>query len=338
MTGKSEHKINHLLQMLADGNFHSGEVLARQLGVSRAAVWKLIQTLQQWQLEVYSVRGKGYKIPGGLSLLNQASIQQALSHKLQGSSNLFQEIEVVSSIDSTANYLVQQWRKNPGKGRVCIAEHQTAGRGRKGRPWISPFGANLYFSIGLELPLGLSALGGLSLVIGMALTQSINQLVTSEEQVKIKWPNDLLYQNRKMAGILVEASGESNDSSFLNIGVGINWNMQQTQGHLIDQPWANLTEVIPDSITRNQLLGMLLADLEKDLKQYLHQGFTNFAANWPKLSAYYLQPVVVHTLKGEVSGKEVGIESNGALQVAVDNSVQVFYSGEVSLRALSSKK
>ncbi|MCW9018205.1 MAG: biotin--[acetyl-CoA-carboxylase] ligase, partial [Kangiellaceae bacterium] len=234
MANKTLLRTEKLLTLLSDGKFHSGQSIAEELEVSRTAIWKLVQKIQDWQITVYSVRGRGYQIPGGLALIKKTPIE----HALAANNKLFKELILLSSIDSTSTYLAQDWRRNPGNGRVCIAEHQSAGRGRKGRPWISPFGANLYFSIGVELPLGLSALGGLSLAVGICLCQTLNQL--TNEPVKIKWPNDLLMDDKKLAGILVEASGDTTDSSFLNIGVGINWDMQSEQGKSIDQPWANL--------------------------------------------------------------------------------------------------
>jgi BirA family transcriptional regulator, biotin operon repressor / biotin---[acetyl-CoA-carboxylase] ligase len=327
MSYKTIQRTDALLKRLADGQFHSGESIAEELQVSRTAVWKLIQKLESWQIKIYSLRGKGYKIPGGLELINQAVLTEHLSKHNQ----LFKQVDVLTSIDSTADYLAKQWQQQPSVGRVCIAEHQTAGRGRKGRPWISPFAANLYFSIGVELPLGLSALGGLSLAIGISLTQSLNQL--TNQDVKIKWPNDLLVDNKKLAGILVEASGDNNDASFLNIGIGLNWNMQQEQAGEIDQPWLNLKSLINHkSIDRTQILALLLADLDAALIKYSQSGFASFSDVWPQVSANYKLPVVIHLPNGQEQGTEIGVEANGALKLQTESGIKVFHSGEVSLR------
>ncbi len=319
--------LEKLLKLLSDGQFHSGQAIGEQLGVSRTAVWKLVQRIQQWQVTVYSVRGRGYKIPNGLELLSQPHIENKLKDN-----QLFKQVILLSSIDSTSNYLALNWQQNPGIGRVCIAEHQTAGRGRKGRQWISPFGANFYFSIGLELPLGLSALGGLSLLVGMSLCNTLNQFTS--DAVKIKWPNDLLMGDKKLAGVLVEASGETNDASFLNIGVGVNWNMQVDQGESIDQPWANLKSQLKVPVSRNDILAKILTNLDADLVDFLQHGFGRLAKAWPLVSAFYQQQVVVHLPNNQCYGKEIGIASNGALRVATDSGEQIFHSGEVSLRKL----
>ena len=236
---------------------------------------------------------------------------------------------------NSADYLAKDWKKTPNIGRVCISEHQTAGRGRKGRPWISPFGANIYFSIGVRLPLGLSALGGLSLAIGISLCRTLNKITNNK--IKIKWPNDLLVLDesgdKKLAGILVEASGDSNDSSFLNIGVGINWNMQLTQGDNIDQPWINLKSLLTQpTITRNDVLAVILCDLDRALVEYIATGFTSFSKDWASLSAMHLKRVTLQLPNNQVHGVEVGVEPNGALKLDTDNGLLSFHSGEISMR------
>lgn len=329
MSSKTTQRIESLLRQLADGKYHSGQALAEKLGISRTAVWKLLQRIQSWQVQIYSVRGRGYQIPGGLALINQDLLIESLGK----SNQLIKQVTVLTSIDSTADYLKKDWKQTPGYGRVCIAEHQTAGRGRKGRPWISPFGANLYFSIGLQLPLGLSALGGLSLAVGISLCRTLNRF--AGDRIKVKWPNDLLVDNKKLAGILVEASGDNNDSSFLNIGVGINWDMQVNQAEKIDQPWVNLKTIIKDQkLSRNEILIKILSDLDSAMFEYLNTGFTRFAKDWPMVSAMHMQKIILQLPQSQIKGSEVGIEENGALRIETEHGIQVFHSGEISLRKL----
>lgn len=329
MKAASLERLQTLVMLLADGQFHSGESLAKRLGVSRTAIWKLISKLQAWQIEIFAVRGKGYKIPGGLELIDREFLTEQINQKAK----LFTLINVLPTIDSTASYLTRSWKQQPGEGRICVSEHQTAGRGRKGRSWVSPFGANLYFSMGLNLPLGLSALGGLSLAVGIGLTRFLNQ--HCEQKVSLKWPNDILVNHQKLAGILVEASGDSNDHSFLNIGVGINWNMRISDGSEIDQPWVNLKSLLRTNIDRNEILALILLQLDETLAAYIEQGFESFRKDWGSCSAFYGQPVIIHTHNGQISGKEVGIDKSGALMLDTADGEKVFFSGEVSLRAAS---
>ncbi len=327
MKAASLSRLQKLVCILSDGQFHSGEYLAESLGVSRTAIWKLIAKLQTWQIEIYAVRGKGYRIPKGLTLIDAGY----LTEQIVSQAKLFEQIEILPTVDSTASYLTRSWNDSPGVGRICVSEHQTQGRGRKGRKWISPFGANLYFSLGLKLPLGLSALGGLSLAVGIGLTKFLNQ--HCNQQVSLKWPNDILVKDKKMAGILVEASGDSNDSSFLNIGIGINWDMQ-AHAEEIDQPWINLKSILQTRLDRNQILAMILLQLDKILTRYIEQGFDSFRHDWPSQSAYYGKSVVIHTHIGQVTGVEVGIDKNGAIKLKNNDGEKSFFSGEVSLRAI----
>jgi len=322
----SLERLQQLVILLSDGRFHSGESLARQLGVSRTAIWKLINKLQSWQIEIFAVRGKGYKIPGGLALIDGEYLAGTVSQKTK----LFSEIKVLPTVDSTSSYLTRWWKKQPGIGRICISEHQTAGRGRKGRKWISPFGANLYFSLGLNLPMGLSALGGLSLAVGIGITKLLNQ--HSTKKVTLKWPNDILVDGKKMAGILVEASGDSTDNSFLNIGIGINWNMTNDEND-IDQPWINLKSILNSSIERNDVLSLILLEIDSLLDHYIKHGFDGFRNDWAEHSAFYGRPIIIHTRNGIVSGVETGVDRSGAITIRTNEGEKSFYSGEVSLRA-----
>ncbi|MGB0496135.1 MAG: bifunctional biotin--[acetyl-CoA-carboxylase] ligase/biotin operon repressor BirA [Kangiellaceae bacterium] len=334
----SNERINLLVNTLADGEFHSGQDLASKLGVSRTAIWKLIAKLQSWHIDIYSVKGKGYKIPDGLSLIDKDKLEQLVSNKL----NYFPIIDLLTTVDSTSSFISEQWQINSQidkavksesykQGRVCISEHQSKGRGRKGNSWVSPFGANLYFSIGIDLPVGLSVLGGLSLAIGIGLTEFINRF--TNEEVKLKWPNDLLSDNKKLAGILVEASGDSNDNSFINIGIGINWNMPAKFTQEIDQPWRNLADILSAPIDKTTLMANLLIELDKTVDTFISQGFEMFSKRWEKNSAFIGQEVLISTHKEKVKGVEKGIDKNGAIIVKTKKGVKSFYSGEVSLRA-----
>ncbi|MCF6194095.1 MAG: bifunctional biotin--[acetyl-CoA-carboxylase] ligase/biotin operon repressor BirA [Kangiellaceae bacterium] len=329
MKAASLHRLQKLVVILSDGEFHSGEKLANILGVSRTAIWKLTNKLESWGIELFSIRGKGYKIPNGLTLIDS----EYLANQITEHAKLFSSIEVLYTVDSTSSYLARNWSKGNGEGHIVVSEHQTGGRGRNGKTWISPFGSNLYFSLGSSLPMGLSALGGLSLAIGIGLTKFFNQ--HTNKKVKLKWPNDLLVEQRKLAGILVEASGDSNDNSFLNIGIGLNWKMSsKSQG--IEQPWINLSEILNRDIDRNKLLARILLELDEILSDYIDNGFESFRARWAEYSAYYGKSIVLTSHKGSVSGIEAGIDNMGALRLKMEAGEKTFYSGEVSLRSLQS--
>ncbi len=320
----SQLRIQALIKLLADGQFHSGQSIADELGISRTGVWKMIDKLKQWQIAIFSVRGKGYKIDKGLVLLDQAKINAALKGKTQ----FFHRVVSLPSIDSTSSYVAREWHKSPGKALVCVAEHQAKGRGRKGRKWISPFASNLYFSLGINLPFGLNALGGLSLTIGICLAKVLNPYTSAA--VKLKWPNDLLIEGKKLAGILVEASGDNIDQSFINIGIGLNWQMSKTQA--VGQDWCNLKDYMAHKVDRNELLVKILLAFDACLQDYCANGFTSFSEKWRDYSAFIDQTIVIETRQGKILGKEIGINDKGAIRVATDEGEKLFYSGEVSLR------
>ncbi|PPY07395.1 biotin--[acetyl-CoA-carboxylase] synthetase, partial [Cronobacter sakazakii] len=190
-----------LVSLLADGEFHSGEQLGEKLGMSRAAINKHIQTLRDWGIDVFTVPGKGYSLPGPIQLLNESFIH---SHIKSGS------VTVLPVIDSTNQYLLDRLSELES-GDACIAEYQQAGRGRRGRKWFSPFGANLYLSMYWRLEQGPAAAIGLSLVIGIVMAEVLHELGAA--QVRVKWPNDLYLHDRKLAGILVELTGKTGDAA-----------------------------------------------------------------------------------------------------------------------------
>jgi len=330
----SQQRLQALIQRLADGQFHSGQSLADELKVSRTAIWKMVSKLKQWQINVFSVKGKGYKIANGLRLLDHHKIEQGLKDKTQ----FFSRLVTFPSVDSTSSYIAREWKQKPGSSLVCVTEHQLKGRGRKGRRWISPFASNLYFSMGFSLPFGLNALGGLSLAVGICLARVLNRYTS--EPVKLKWPNDLLIDGKKLAGILVEASGDHLDTSFINLGIGINWQMASDED--IDQHWCNLKDYLLTSqsvvkpvskpMDRNELLIQILLALDGCLQCYCDDGFDYFAKQWSDYSAFIDQPICLETRQGKVFGKEVGINPNGAIRVMTNSGESIFYSGEVSLR------
>jgi len=326
MRAQTSQRLDRLIRILADGRFHSGQALANALDVSRTAVWQLLQHIQKWQVPVYAVQGKGYQIPGGLELLDPSALEKSLLAKDMP----FQALKLFSSIDSTARFMEDWWRNEPGFTRICIAEHQSAGRGRQGRRWVSPFASNFYFSIGIQMPMGLNMLGGLSLATGIGLARLLTPLI--RQPIKVKWPNDLLVGGRKLAGILVQASGDSTDKSFINLGIGVNWQMPETAAADIDQPWCHLKPLLNQPMSRQQMLLHIVKASGQVLRDYARNGFAPFAQHWPSLSAFIHQPVRIQSPQKTITGVEVGIDEQGALRVQTASTVEKIYSGELSLR------
>ncbi|MRS22172.1 bifunctional biotin--[acetyl-CoA-carboxylase] ligase/biotin operon repressor BirA [Enterobacteriaceae bacterium RIT692] len=308
-----------LAALVADGEFHSGEQLGEALGMSRAAINKHIQTLKSWGLDVYTVTGKGYSLPEPIQLLDEEVI---LSHLHQPN------LAVIPVIDSTNQYLLDRMDQLPS-GYACIAEYQQAGRGRRGRKWFSPFGSNLYMSMYWRLEQGPAAAMGLSLVIGIIMAEVIQSLGAPD--VRVKWPNDLYLNDRKLAGILVELTGKTGDAAQIVIGAGVNLLMRSEGTAEINQGWINLQEAGVD-IDRNELAAKLINSLREALPIFERDGLAPFVSRWEVLDNFINRPVKLLIGDREVYGIARGIDKQGGLLLEQDGVIKSWVGGEISLR------
>ncbi|EPE7491971.1 bifunctional biotin--[acetyl-CoA-carboxylase] ligase/biotin operon repressor BirA [Cronobacter universalis] len=309
-----------LISLLADGEFHSGEQLGERLGMSRAAINKHIQTLRDWGIDVFTVPGKGYSLPGPIQLLNESFIH---SHIKTGS------VTVLPVIDSTNQYLLDRLSELES-GDACIAEYQQAGRGRRGRKWFSPFGANLYLSMYWRLEQGPAAAIGLSLVIGIVMAEVLHEL--GADQVRVKWPNDLYLNDRKLAGILVELTGKTGDAAQIVIGAGINLAMRQVENDIVNQGWINLQEA-GIKVDRNELAVRLIEKLRASLREFEQEGLAPFLTRWEKLDNFIHRQVKLIIGEREIYGISRGIDNQGALLLEQNGVTKPWVGGEISLRS-----
>lgn len=316
------------IRLLSDGRWHSGEDLAQVLGVSRAAVWKRLQGLGEWGLELHAVRGRGYRLAQPLELLDADLIRQQLSPDARAQ---LAAIDLFPILDSTNAWLMAQIGT---ESRLCLAEYQTSGRGRRGRNWCSPFGANLYLSLAWrfdELPAQFSALG---LVVGVALVEALGAM--NIQGIGLKWPNDLLWQGRKLAGILIEHRGEGGGPARVVLGLGLNLSMTPMQAEHIDQPWTSLAEVLRvDNRAvpgRNALCAMIVEALLRALNEFSTQGFAGYARRWMQHDLAQGRPVHLEHGGQVIRGIARGIDGDGALLLETEGRKQRFLSGDLSLR------
>ncbi|MFZ3390983.1 bifunctional biotin--[acetyl-CoA-carboxylase] ligase/biotin operon repressor BirA [Buttiauxella gaviniae] len=308
-----------LISILADGEFHSGEQLGEQLGMSRAAINKHIQTLRDWGVDVFTVPGKGYSLPDPIQLLNEELIKSQIE---TGS------VAVLPVIDSTNQYLLDRI-ESLQSGDACIAEYQQAGRGRRGRQWFSPFGANLYLSMFWRLEQGPAAAVGLSLVIGIVMAEVLREL--GAEDVRVKWPNDLYLNDRKLAGILVELTGKTGDAAQIVIGAGINLAMRNVATDVINQSWINLQEA-GINIDRNALAIRVIKELRKALYLFEDEGLIPFLPRWELLDNFINRQVKLIIGDKEIHGISRGINEQGGLLLEQDGVIKPWVGGEISLR------
>jgi BirA family biotin operon repressor/biotin-[acetyl-CoA-carboxylase] ligase len=322
-----------LIAALADGRFHTGDALGAQFGVSKAAIWKAIRKLAEHQLDVHSVRGKGYRLSEPLCLL---SAPQILARLPQSRREQLSDIELLHSVDSTNSHALRRVQAGTldlaaGRCWACLAESQTAGKGRRGREWVSPFGHNLYLSVVREFNNGATALDGLSLVVGLAVVTALVDLGYSGLQ--LKWPNDVLLDGRKLAGILLEVSGDVTGLCHVVIGVGLNLRSNNSAMATVEQPWAALDQAGFQRAKRNELVGTILNKLLTALQMFEHSGFAPFMAKWQEFDCTYGRDIALLTAAGAVHGTGLGVNEGGALLLqTADGSTQRFHGGEVSLR------
>jgi len=329
MTYKSVPK--NLLDTLSDGAFHSGEDLGEAMGVSRAAIWKNLQKLEQLGLSVESIRGKGYRLEQRIDFLFEDVISQALQ-----SLEAKPELHFYGVLDSTNAELLRrlnnhdQWQKL-NNGLCIIAEMQEAGKGRRGRQWHSPFGQNLYFSMLWRFEQGMTTLDGLSLVVGLCFVKALKKVAT--QQYQLKWPNDLLFEGKKVAGILLEVVGDPTGVCHVVIGIGVNVNSSKDKiSRTIDQAWSSLADIEGVPLDRNTLLAETIKTLMEALPRFERLGFAAFMDEWSQYDAFKGQEVFVKLGDNSIFGLADGVTKSGELRLKNEQGVQFFNGGEVSLR------
>lgn len=321
-----------ILQLLADGQFHSGEALAQRFKVTRATIWNALKHAKSLGIEVFSVRGRGYKLPQAIELLDKSLVLAAIGEQRE-----WFNVQLLDEIASTNTYLMQQ---KGAAHATCVAAHvQTSGKGRRGRAWVSQLGASLTFSLLWRFQCGAAALSGLSLAVGVALIRALNSLNVSN--VQLKWPNDVLVINenqrgKKLAGILIELQGDLEGPSAAVIGVGINLNMPKNVLDSIDQPATDLVNTSTKPINQSQLLGLLLKHLADVLSHFETHGFVGLRDEWLRYHAYENKPVRMLLPNGtQVIGTVKSVADDGILLVETALGLQRFSAGEISLRALN---
>lgn len=311
-----------LLKLLKDGRFHSGEALGAALGVSRSAVWKQLQHLEaELNLPIHKVRGRGYQLASPLTLLNAEEI--ALH-----TPDLGWPVHISDSIDSTNAQALRLVEADCVAPFLVLAEQQTAGRGRRGRKWVSPFAQNVYYSLVLRVEGGLRQLEGLSLVVGLAVMQALRAVGVKD--VALKWPNDVLVGKKKIAGILLELVGDPADICHVVLGIGINVNMQKSAE--IDQQWTSVGIEKGASVDRNYLVAQLGLHLKDYLGRHKAFGFSALQEEWEQNHLWQGKAVSLIAGVHQVDGIVLGVDHQGALRLSVEGVEKIYSGGELSLR------
>ena len=330
-----------LLRELSHQHFVSGARLAEKHGVSRSAVSDALRDATDAGIGIFSLTRKGYRLAAPLELLDVDHIRTDL-----GATAKRVNVELLADIDSTNSELMRRAAAGAPGGMCLAAEVQTAGRGRRGRAWHSALGASLTFSLLWRFDKGAAQLGGLSLVVGLAVLRALRSLgdpgpvlkTMDPDRISLKWPNDIVAGDAKLAGVLIETQGDMLGPTYVVIGVGINVNLSASLKSSIDQPATDINALSDHLPSRNQLLARTLQELVGALDVFQETGFRTFKAAWREHHVLHGKPVRVQFADGSMVDAMVkDVADDGALIVSVKGKDLHITAGEVSLRAAEPK-
>ncbi len=317
----------YLLSIISDGKLHSGEELANQLNISRAAIWKSIKHLQSLGLHIEAIPGKGYRLIHSIELLSEKQIKKSLSSR---AGKNYKNIEVLFKTESTSSFLFSRLASDEIHGNVVLAEYQSHGRGRRGSKWVSPFASGLNFSVGWQFDIVPGTLGLLSLYMGVAIARALQDI--KMDKVGLKWPNDIVVMDKKIGGILVEMRGEASGPVDVIIGIGINYELDEDVKSNLEQSVTDICSHTKQRLSRNTIAGILLSNVFEVLEGMNKDQNLNLIDEWRALDCYAGRTAKLLLPNEEIKGILKGVDDQGSLLMSVAGEVKSFTSGEISLR------
>ncbi len=323
--------VARLFAALADGAFHSGEELARVLGVSRSAIWKATGTLRQLGTTVHAVRNRGYRIATASDPLDAAKIRDHLSREAR---ERVRTVETVWSTSSTNTVLLARANPPLGTSEVLLAEYQTAGRGRRGRAWLAPPGGAICLSMSWTFREVPPDIGALSLVVGVCALRALRD--EGVAGAELKWPNDLLLAARKLGGVLIELRAESAGPASVVIGIGLNVALGATLLKKIAETGLAATDLRSAAVaapSRNSMAAALVSSCLRGLGAFEREGLKPFIEEWRAADALRGRPVAVSGADGTARGLARGVDVHGALLIETPQGIRRFIAGDVTVRA-----
>lgn len=323
-TGKDKTNLlrTRIVSMLDSHAFVSGEHISKQLNITRSSVSNHIKALSALGLDVFSVKGRGYKLAQPLIMLDETDIREHLGGDEQISI-------IVSNIVGSTNDIIKSQANILLQGSVCLAEAQTQGRGRRGRKWVSPFGASIYLSMLWRFESGYQSMAGLSLLVGIGVNRALKRI--GIDDCRLKWPNDVYYGAKKLAGILIEVEGQIGEITTAVIGIGVNMQLPPDVSE-IDQAYIDVNRILSRAVDRNQFAAYLIKELWQMLPQFQKDGLAPFLQQWRDADLYYNKPVSLISGNFFSSGISKGIDSSGALLLESDGQTKAYHGGEISVR------
>jgi BirA family biotin operon repressor/biotin-[acetyl-CoA-carboxylase] ligase len=326
--------VQKIFQRLSDADFQSGESLAADLSVTRAAVWKAVEQLRELGVSLDASTHKGYRLAPGVSALSAERIEPLLSGDARAH---LESLEVAWTLGSTNTRLLDALPPAAGSAAVVLAEQQTGGRGRRGRAWVAPPGRAICLSVAWQYPELPADLSALSLIVGLCVVNALHECGVT---CKLKWPNDLVTANGKLGGILIEMRAESGGPVHVVIGIGLNVILDdaareaiKAAGNVADDIRAQL-DLPPD---RNVIVAGVLRRLLPALRDFPRHGLKPHLSHWSACDALFDREVNVENAGEITRGVARGIDAHGALLIETPGGVQRFISGEVSVRQIHSE-
>lgn len=321
---------NEILRLLSDGSFHSGTEMGAQLSVSRAAINKAIKLLSQAGVDIHRVSGRGYRLAEPTRPLDKKTIIEKLSSLGR---NYSDRLHVFDEVESTSQFLSSVAVSERVSGSICIAETQLGGRGRRGRTWVATPYQNIMMSMSWQFDRGPASVAGLSLAAGVAVVRALEEFGLNG--VGLKWPNDVLWQERKLAGLLLDVQGEAAGPSSVILGLGVNVAIADNNAEDIDQPWVDIKHIIDGPVDRNELIAILITKFDDMFSRFDASGLTSFEQDWQAAHVYHGKAVRLIRGNDVLLGTVEGIDANGALKLRNEaGNINYYHSGEVSLRAV----
>ena len=315
-----------LLKRIQNGLWYSADTLAKQVAMSPNAIWKNIQQLKEKNIAIQKDTKKGYRLVQPLWLLDEATIHSSLLPELI---KTHPQWYILQSTPST-NSFCRQLSTSDCSWIICCAEEQTAGKGRLGRHWNSPFAQNIYCSIRWTAPCKIAQLSGLSLAVSLAIQQALSQYV-DESSLGIKWPNDILLHGKKIAGILIEIVNATDAATQVVIGFGINVNSNTKQTPLSEHPHCSLFDSQLRIYNRNQILGQCLNQLFTVLQQFIDKGIEPILSQWRRHDVLYNQTIKLQQQDSFLQGIAKGINAKGELRLQTNTGILLINSGDASI-------
>jgi len=315
---------HHIVSALAHLGPQTTGDLASHLGVEEQALEPLLEALADRHWLGCETSGL-WQLRQALHLLSQDFLASALASSAPAALS----VDVVLETGSTNDDLLARAKAGSIHGQVLLAEGQTGGRGRRGRPWVSPLATNLYVSLGWNLAPSASGPAGLSLAVGCALARALEPY--AESPLQLKWPNDLYIKGKKLGGVLIDIVGDPFATCTAVIGFGLNVKMPGQEGEAIDQPWTDLNSHSREELDRNTLAVVGINAMVEALIRFDEGGFAVFRSDWDRYDCLRNRAVEV-TGSPAMRGMGAGVDATGALQVQTETGLVSVHGGEVSVR------